>query len=209
MPVLPFMPVPNAAQVIVKSTLDGEACYTGFGFVRIAAQAVTQVMVDALVVGLADKFQSTFLAQLPALYIMGKVVARALDVEDGWQSEQPAYDGTPGGLAGPILPNNCSLAVAIQTGMAGRANRGRSFWPSFLESEVTNQRVLGGKQTSIVALYNDLMGDNAVAAGWRYAVISRKIYGDVWQGRALPITKVLFNDAVVDSMRRRLPGRGA
>lgn len=209
MPVQPFKPIANAAQVVIQSRLDGEACYSTFGFVRTAPTTVTQAMVQALVSGLASIFVANFMPELPALYVFGKAVARALDVEDSWQAEDAADAGTVGSLPGAILPNNCSLATAFQTGLAGRSKRGRQYWPSFLEGEVLNQRVDAAKIAQILVLYEFLIGDDIVAPGWRWAVLSRKVISGVWEGHAYPITKVLFNDAVIDSMRRRLPGRGA
>lgn len=203
-----FQPVPNAAQVRLEGTLDGELCVTNLGFGLITPATVTALMLETLVTGVLAFATGPWIAALPAKYILNQVTGRVLDVQDGPQFEVSA-GAVPGELAGAILPNNCSLAVSFRTGLAGRTNRGRIFWPSFLESEVTDQRVGAVKQGDILDTMGLLVGNNVVATGWTWAVISRKELVPDGPGRAVPITAVVLNDDVIDSMRRRLPGRGA
>lgn len=203
-----FQAVPNAAQVRLEARLDGELCITNLGFGLITPATVTALMLQTLVDGVVSAFVPEWLSALPEKYIMNQVSGRVLDVQDGPQVEE-SVAGLTGILAGAILPNNCSLAVSFRTGLAGRTNRGRIFWPSFLESEVTDQRVLSAKQTNILDTLGQFVGNAAVATGWTWAVISRKELVPDGPGRAVPITSVVLNDDVIDSMRRRLPGRGA
>ena len=203
-----FQPVPNAALIRLEATLDGEACVTNLGFGLVTPATVTALMLETLVNGVNDVIvEGDWMSNLPAKYVLNQISGRVLDVQDGPQYELSAPN--IGGLAGAILPNNCSLAVSFRTGLAGRTNRGRIFWPSFLESEVTDQRVLSAKQTAILAMMNAFIGNNTIATGWVWSVISRKELSPGGPGRAVPITSVVLNDDVIDSMRRRLPGRGA
>jgi hypothetical protein len=205
---MPFQAVPNAALIRLEATLDGELCITNLGFGLITPATVTALMLQTLVDGVTDNIIDAWTNNLPVKYVLNQITGRVLDIEDGPQAEESA-NALNGALAGAILPNNCSLAVSFKTGLGGRTNRGRIFWPSFLESEVTDQRVLSGKQASILALMGGFIGNNTIATGWVWSVISRKELVPAGPGRAVPVTSVVLNDDVIDSMRRRLPGRGA
>lgn len=203
-----FQAVPNAALLQIHATLDGEKCITDLGFGLASPATVTGLMLEALVNGfVSGGFKDDWLATLPVKYILNQVSSRVLDVQDGPQFEVSIAD-EPGERAGNILPNNCSLAVAFKTGLSGRTNRGRIYWPSFLEGDVVDQRVTALMIANIVGMLSTYIGVSGVAAGWVWSVISRKIIDGSGNGRAVPITSVVTNDDVIDSMRRRLPKRG-
>lgn len=207
---MPFQPVPNAAQITVKAKLDGEDCDTTLGFGKIVPGTVTPGELQVLCNAVANIWSAAFITQLPVKYVCGKVMARVLDVQDGPMAENTTNIGTLGDIVGNILPNNVTLAIAFLTGLSGRTNRGRNFWPSFVEAEVTDQRVLQAKVDSIIGLYDgNLLGAGTLVAGWTWSVISRKMLVPLGPGRAVPITAVTVNDLVVDSQRRRLPERGS
>jgi hypothetical protein len=205
---MPFQPVPNGASAVIHATLDGETCDTTLGFSLNAAGPVAPAALAALATGLVNYWTSNQLAILPVEYVFNRIDLRAEDVEFGPQSETTGFAGATGSLVGNIMPNNVTLAIAFRTGLAGRTNRGRNYWPSFLESEVNGQRVSAAKIGAILGAYSGMLGPDSIAAGWTWSVLSRKELVPGGPGRAVGVTTVSVRDNVIDSQRRRLPGRG-
>lgn len=205
---MPFQPVPNAALVVVEGEVDGQQTQTTFGAGLVSPAAVTQAALQTLVDAIHARWVDFYLPQIPAAWTLMKVSGRVLDVEDGVLAEWSDPESIAGELAGAILPNNVSLALAFLTGLGGRTNRGRNYWPIFLESEVVTSLVDVTKAAVIKGIYDAMIGPNAIATGWVWSVISRKQYTPGGPGRAVPIVATKYNNLVVDSQRRRLPGRG-
>lgn len=204
---MPAQLVPNAAGVVIHGKMDGETAIATLGFGLVAPGVVTPAALGTLKDGIAA-WMLDFLTIHSELYTQGKITFKALDVEDGPETELDGLIGVAGEQAGNILPNNCSIAVSFKTGLSGRTNRGRNYWAGLLETDVTDQRVTPGRLAQIKGMYEGLLGTGYIDAMWKWCVISRKIIIPFIVGRAVPITSVVFNDDVVDSQRRRLPGRG-
>lgn len=108
-----------------------------------------------------------------------------------------------------ILPSNVTLAFTRRTALRGRSFRGRIYWPGLCESDVTQNTVASALVAQIV---NALLAMNVVTTtlgNWEQVVVSRVSNGvERATGLATPVT-TWGSDGIVDSMRRRLPGRGA
>ena len=203
-----FQAVPNGALAVLHGRVDGQDVMTTLGFGLITPGTISKAMADDLALGVYNKWLNNAIPELPAAYGLLKCVVNILAVQDGPEAEYDPAESIPGELSGATLPNSNSLAIAFKTGLHGRTNRGRNYWPLFLESEVTANLVAVLKAAAIEAIYEALVGPNTVATGWVWSVISRKIIDISGYGLAVPITEVMFNDLVIDSQRRRLPGRG-
>lgn len=204
---MPFQAVPNAASVVIHGKLDGQDALATLGFGLASPAIVTAAALGTLGDGIAA-WMVDFLLIHSELYTQGKIVLKALDVETGPEAELGGLVGVAGSQAGNILPNNCSIAVSFKTGVSGRTNRGRNFWAGLLETDVADQRVNNVRLAQIKGMYEGLIGSGYIDPMWVWSVISRKELVPGGPGRAVPITTVSFNDDVVDSQRRRLPGRG-
>lgn len=200
-----FQPVPNCAMATVEGTLSGEAVANTLGFMLVTPGTVTAGALSALGAGLQNLWQFTMLNTLPAEYTFTGIKLRALDVENGPVAEETVGPGAVGGLAGAILPNNCSFVVSFRTGLGGATNRGRNYVNGLLESEVTGNNLSVTRINELRTAYQTFVGAGAVAAGWQWCVISRKIISPLVTGRGVPIISVHITDARVDSQRRRLP----
>jgi len=121
----------------------------------------------------------------------------------------PAPDGSTGGKIGDPEPGNVSLAVSFKTGGRGRSSRGRNYFVGFVETQVTGNRVQHTDATDIQAAYQALIGI-ASAASTPWVVVSRFLDGAPRvTGLKQDVTSVSLADENVDSMRRRLNGRGS
>lgn len=200
--------VPNAIGAVVKMKCIGQDIINTLGFVRLAPATPTPGEVQTLAQNLSAAWENNILPQLPIQVTMELVTTRDITQEGGPVSENADSSGMTGSLVGNLLPNSNTIAISFRTGLAGAANRGRNYWAALMESEVTDSTVAPAKIAAIIAAYATLAGPNQVMAGWQWAVISRKLVPPLIVGRALPIVNVVVTDPIVDSQRRRLPGRG-
>jgi hypothetical protein len=118
------------------------------------------------------------------------------------------------------MPGNVTLAIKEGTGLAGRANRGRSYWVGLTEAMVSENEVTPVVVTNIVGNMNELSA-RINALGHTLVVVSRHqgTTCDVTRCKKIPTPRPLGGittpitgyaaDPVIDSQRRRLPGRGA
>jgi len=112
-----------------------------------------------------------------------------------------------GNRASPALPNNVTLAVHWGTGRIGRSTHGRSYFIGL------TQDMVGGNVCNSAADIQDAYDqlrttfDN-ITINCEFAVVSF-VHANAWRTTPLvtPITGVAV-DAIIDSQRRRLPGRG-
>lgn len=114
-----------------------------------------------------------------------------------------------GGDTNPSMPNSTSITITFRTGLSGRSYRGRNFWLGLTEPNVVNSYVEPTLVASVVGAYNGMVGNDAVVTGWHWGVYSQYHNGVPREtGLFTSITNATVIDYVVDSQRRRLPGRG-
>lgn len=113
-----------------------------------------------------------------------------------------------GTSSGAQLPNNATLAVKWITAFRGRSYRGRTYHLGLMETQVVGNTVDPGALGIIKAVYQGLL-DGLTAAGIPL-VVGSKIGAKVerFVGLSTPVVALQI-DPIVDSQRRRLPGRGA
>jgi hypothetical protein len=108
---------------------------------------------------------------------------------------------------GTLMPNNVTLAISFRTAFRGRSYRGRNYFIGFATDQVGASSIVLAVKTSLISAYNALIAA-ATAAGFTWVVVSRVSHGAPrGTGLATPVTNILIEDTM-DSMRRRLPGRG-
>lgn len=143
------------------------------------------------------------------------VTLQAIEVTDisGPDEEGIVFSaGLPlaGSHSGGSLPNNVTLATKLATGLTGRSRRGRSYLVGLplTQLETGSQTVADSYITLLQGAFADLLTALAVE-GFNLAVLSL-VSGGVprTEGLLTDVTSVVTND-VVDSQRRRLPGRGS
>lgn len=119
-------------------------------------------------------------------------------------------DGLPliGGVASPPLPNNVTLAIKWGTGLSGRSFRGRTYHVGLCESQVTQSELESAVIAPLLASYNALP-TMITGSGYTLVVVSRYANNAPRPaGVTTPILNAAYADTVIDSQRRRLPGRG-
>lgn len=113
-----------------------------------------------------------------------------------------------GNVGSPSLPGNVALCVSLRTLGRGRSSRGRNFVGGLPESKVVGNTVDTATVDAIEAAYNGLLG-LGTDDDWQWVVVSRFTNNlPRLAGIAQPINAAKVVDPYVDSMRRRLTGRG-
>lgn len=139
-----------------------------------------------------------------------EVYVRELSSEDGYSYSSTIHQNAQGSLTvGTAWPNNVALCVSFRTNLRGRSNRGRNYWFGFgISQRQGANTVTSTYRNNVIAFYQRLLpGGSSDPTPWRWVVLSRQQDGEE-EGRAVPIETVLCVDDVLDSARRRLPGRG-
>jgi hypothetical protein len=114
-----------------------------------------------------------------------------------------------GASSADSVPNNVTLCVSFRTAGRGRSARGRNYISGFSEGAVTGNTFDPSIAEDIRAGYEELLDATTYTGDWGWVVYSRFENGVPRdEGQALPVDAVVLTDLVVDSQRRRLPGRG-
>lgn len=114
-----------------------------------------------------------------------------------------------GTRTGTMLPNNVTVAITKRTAARGRSFRGRTYWPGLNTVDVTANVVSGTLIASIITALT--AGQTLTTADGDYlmSVLSRYGSGDPRPAGILSTITGFTSDGVVDSQRKRLPGRGS
>jgi len=210
---MPFVPVANTCLVETRMTLDSQqvenTLWVEFPTAPSSADMLT----------LANDIDSWWEAEYAPLVSDGVqlrevVVTDMTTASSGQVSVAPA---TPafGTQTSPDLPSNASLTVSFRTALRGRSFRGRNYLVGLTEDTNTGNIVNGAFIALVIDAYELLLsGGGALTAG-EWVVASRfsgvDANGDPIPraaGVTTPIISVVVVDNVIDSQRRRLPGRG-
>ena len=116
-----------------------------------------------------------------------------------------------GAYGGPPLPMNVCLAIKRFTNMLGRSGRGRVYFPIWNENMLAGASAVGAavSGTIITQLEAFQAAIESALTPAVLVVISTETLGSPRPvGITNPITGWAATDQVVDSQRRRLPGRG-
>lgn len=203
-----FIPVENTAHVLIQGSCDGQQVNNDLYF-RHTSGPIAATDLSALALAIGTWWAGGVLPLLNESYLFGVVRARDLTTANGFVAESQ-FALTPGGVSGEAAPNNCTMSVSFRAAFAGRNFRGRNYIPCLTNSQVTGNVIDSGFINDIRTQYEELItGGGTTPAGWIWVVVSRFLNG---LPRAAGVFNEIFSvivvDNIVDSQRRRLPGRG-
>lgn len=202
-----FVPAPNVVEVHFRGTFDGERVEN-----RIHVDCLTEPTA-AICQSIAAAAGAWWVAEAKGYaasnVYMREVYCKSLHEANAAEATYVFTPASAGTATGDSLPNNVSLAISLRTGLTGRSARGRWFWYGFTEGQVDASRVnpttVGILQGALTQLLADI-----TALGYLWIVCSFRTNNAPRTGGPVyfPITVITIVDPVVDSQRRRLPGRG-
>lgn len=137
-----------------------------------------------------------------------RVVATDLSAQNGPSVLATGFLPASGAVNSDSVPSNCALCVSFRTNFRGRAFRGRNYVAGLAEANVTLNTVESALAESIRAGYENF--PSHLPEDFMHVVVTRRVNGVVQMPSALTnqVTAYVLTDLIIDSQRRRLPGRG-
>lgn len=203
-----FIPFEDCVKSSIEGSVDGQQTINTLWF-RSTIGPRTAIDVADLATSLRNWYSSFMCPILNEAFLGRRVTCRGMTNPNGFVAVHTML-GDDGGVSGEAAPNNCTMAVSFQTGLAGRSYHGRNYIPVLTNSEVTGNFIDAGFATSVVDAYSELVfGGSALPDGWIWIVASSFANNEPRPvGVFHEVMSVQVSDLVVDSQRRRLPGRG-
>jgi len=202
-----FIPALNTVRVFWEHEYLGKP---GVGWVmhfEASAGVIDAAEVTALAAALVADWNTHF---KPLMNSGCRLVAlRLRDLTTAAGVEVTYSTGLPlvGTRSGAAMPSNTALTLKQETGLAGRSQRGRTYWFGMAEGDVVDNFFNGTYVTSVrTALDNITLVPTAGAIVWQLVVASFVTGGQPRSTAQLtPVTGFVATDARVDTQRRRLP----
>lgn len=203
---LPFQPVPLAAEVQIRFSVGGQQVENTFNFVSTFGWGQDEL--DALTHAVDGWVHDTLIPSLGTNMLYTETYARGLREPIEFESVNSFSAGAGTGGA-CTKPNNVAFAISRRTGRTGRSARGRVFLVGIPDSYYLDDNHLTTLAASGFANGLEDLDAACLAVGWTEVVVSR-VQAGVRLATALtyPVTQWEAVDTIVDSQRRRLPGRG-
>jgi hypothetical protein len=204
---MPFIPVPNTAMVEFRMTLDDQHVEN-----TIYVQGTVEWNITSLAT-LATSLQAWWLTNyapnVSEEVVLREVVATSLENETAAQATVSG-DSANGTNTSGSMPSNVTLTVSFRTGLRGRSFRGRNYIVGVPQDQVVDiNHVQGTYAAAWIDAYSELL-EGTFEEGQQWVIVSRFEDGSPREtGIASEVLTVTVVDDVIDSQRRRLPGRGS
>ena len=200
-----FIPATNCVRVVVEGLLDGQELANVY-HVDVGA-TVTTVIMNAIIDEFETWLTDELLPNVSEDYEVTAITARDLTTITGALIERPQDPFLAGGQAAGALPNNVALCTTWFTSLAGRSYRGRTYVAGLDETNVTLSRILSGTAAAFATVMVELV--NMIAA-IGYDLVVASFYTALAPRVSAVLTPIIAAgvNTVMDSQRRRLPGRG-
>jgi len=208
---MPFIPVADAAKVALKFTAYGQQFINTLWFTKSGGWTAEDL------IDLCTAVNSWAIAEYVPLmsneYSYEGSTAVDMSAEGQEGVEVPVVPPEEGGNVVAGLPGNVTAAIKFLTGFTGRSNRGRNYFVGLGENQVTGNTLSDSFTTAIIGAFDALA---SYLTGLAADHVVASLYSGVdSNGHPIPrsagVTKVITQyamDNLVDSMRKRLTGRG-
>lgn len=203
---MPFIPVPNTIEAEIVCVLDGQRCETVLHYTK-ASPWDTGEMTEAAV-QLVARWNTNIKAHVPNTMTLVEIAITNL--ESQFAPGVTYGTGLPiaGTNASPALPNNVALCITKRTGLRGRAYRGRLYHYPLVEAVVINNKVDAAVAVTYVNAWKTFLSFAITGDEPNMVVVSRQLNNVPRTTGVATLVLDMTTDALVDSQRRRLPGRG-
>lgn len=202
-----FVPAPNILMVEVRALKQLQRVENRFYVNCLHEPTITDIeAVNAVMVPLLG---TAWAPDLPSDVSIQSIFYRSMQSQNAIQLEVSLAPGINGTALGDPGPNQNTFCVSLRSTSAGRSARGRLYWLGLSEDQYQINTLTNAARTAIV--------ENVEALRAGLAAIQRPltIVSFISNGAPRPggpvyfvVSSVLSVDAVIDSQRRRMPGRG-
>lgn len=202
-----FIPAPDVVQVELVYNWDNQIVQNVLHFKHFNEVLESDVLaLGQTVVTWWDTAMQDIMPTNISLIAVGLTM---LDTENSPSFEYTTGLPLTGTHVSPSLPNNVALCITKRTHLRGRSFRGRIYHPGLMEGVVVGNKVDDTTVASLIDRYMGLVGEFAVGTiDWGQGVLSRYYAGLPRPEAVFTNVISLSSDGLVDSQRRRLPGRG-
>jgi hypothetical protein len=205
---MPFVPIDECCKLELLMTWDTQQIENVFHYTKVGNYTIDDLA------DLALAFRTAWNLG-PRGSMSNTVSARGLRLTDLSTSTGPVIEYVTGfPLTGALsatasLPNNVAICMTKRTPARGRSHRGRTYHPGLVEGDVVGNAVAAARVTDLLSSYNSLIElVDANTITHTLVVASTFANGD-WRPEGIVTPVIAYTtDGMVDSMRRRLPGRG-
>lgn len=206
MPV-PYVPVMDTVMVELRQTLLGEKVENTLAFKMDGGFSTMQM--TGLCNDLLLWWTNTYRGALSIQLTLRELVCTDLSSQTGPVITVVAPTPNPAGMVvQDSEPGNVSLCVSFRTNFRGRSYRGRNYVAGIPITARVGNTVIPTFVANIQGAYNAIPAA-MVSAPWEWCVVSRFTNGAPRvAGASTPIESAIIVDNNIDSMRRRLAGRG-
>lgn len=204
---MPFIPVDKTVKLEGIFLLDGQRIENVHHF--YFGNGVDVINMEELAAFYINWFDTSLAPHLPNAIQLVLVKCTDLTIENGDSIEVTTGLPIAGDAASAPLPNNCTMTIKWITGRAGRSYRGRTYFPVLREDIVVGNMVDAPYAVQLLDVYANLIAVNLLTSDCQLVVVSR-FHNNAPRavGLVTPVINLVI-DRVIDSQRRRLPGRGA
>jgi hypothetical protein len=205
---MPFIPLPNGIKVCFRYVVDGQqVCNVFYG---TTTEDIDMTFLDGLGGALVTWWTTYMKPNLPPDCALQAIELTDAEEIGGVGIEYVAGLPSAGTFGSNGLPNNVTYAIKLASGHIGRSYNGRTYWPAVaFESKSGVNRVTSDFRTAATLAISELINAfvdasaQLVVASFHHAGAPRT------EGVATPVAGAVTTDDILDSQRRRLPGRGA
>lgn len=202
-----FIPTPNAVTASMRYLWDGQQVENTLSFYDPSgwSEPTMEILGNILI-----NWRTTWLRPLQSnalSMIECYVVDQSADDAPAITVSVPTGD-QPGTAINAALPNNVTWAIQFRTAFRGRSGRGRNYALGLTEGQVAGNQISPALAAEYIEAYQELAAD-LEGGDYKHVIISK--YDNKTPrvtGLNRLVTAYSYANLVIDSQRRRLPGRG-
>lgn len=207
MPV-PFVPNEHVVEVEFRAIWDSQKVENTLYFRQAGTPGIIDML--ALAAELASWYSDEISPLQCSVVSLNEIVVTSLESETAPRVVYTSGLPLPGEFTGECMPNEVTWAIKFNTVGRGRSSRGRNFVLGIPRTNVAGNDIdvalAGNYVDAYLAVIPRVAG---LATEWTWVVYSRRV-DMAWRTEGLPqdVISVSFSDLIIDSQRRRSPGRG-
>lgn len=203
-----FVAVPDTMLVEVLMLLDAQKIENTF--YCSSESGVTEESLEAISIVTSAWVEAEYFPQLSNVITLVGVKCTDLTTDTGPTHTRFPASPVAGGVAQPSVPSATAWAVKRLTSARGRSGRGRVFVPAIPETSRVGINGLNISFANAIVTAMEELTLGFASEGFVNAVVTRVHDGlPRAVGIAQPITSWGYTDLILDSQRRRGPGRGS
>jgi hypothetical protein len=197
------MPAPNNPDVVKVALIfsrDSRRFVNTFHCYHTGGWTTPDML--ALALRFRDWWSTYYSVRIPSEIRLIEEQVRLLDPDNPLAVDHPEPSGIPGQLGQFAEAGNVTLALGKRTAYAGRRYRGRIYVPGLGETDVTPTDVIDSAATIAFSAAMQALLDSLTTASTPLVIFHKN------DNLFSTVTSFVV-DALVDSQRRRLAGRGS